>query len=159
MGDFQKPKEKNKISQSYYILRHHKTEKERERKKKVNIIMWSCPFWRTRIIFCIWWLTDLNGGLTDQRSCVKKYKAYKKNKRTNCFFISIVTENEHDFENFWKPIRILNVRMIGHLQVIRENKITAFLKNEGLNMLWINVAEEAIRGGWKNMRSKSNGSK
>lgn len=37
--------------------------------------------------------------------------------------------------------------MIGHLQVIRENKITAFLKNEGLNMLWINVAEEAIRGG------------
>lgn len=124
------------------------------------MIVWSCLFWRTRIIFCIWWLSDLNGGFTDQsKSCVKRYKAWKKNKRTNCFFISIVTESKHDFENFWKPIRILNIRMIGHLQVTREKKLTAFLGKRGVNMLRTNVAEDAIKGGWRNMENKSMGFK
>lgn len=37
--------------------------------------------------------------------------------------------------------------MIGHLQVTRENKLTAFLGKRGVNMLRSNVAEDAIKGG------------
>lgn len=37
--------------------------------------------------------------------------------------------------------------MIGHPQVTRENKRTAFLKKQDVNMLWIKVAEDAVRGG------------
>lgn len=37
--------------------------------------------------------------------------------------------------------------MVEHLQVTGENKFTGFFEKQGLNILWINVAEDVIREG------------